>query len=130
MWTLTGWGAPRALTVLPARNLTVLPENLEVTQVPVNKQTIESVIQNGYYGTGRVHLNGCKRVIGPRGGVKDTIVEYRFNGQMKTWKTRPNDFSLPIKTGFTGPYGYITQINCDVFHWPDECPLWTPEQVQ
>lgn len=34
------------------------------------------------------------------------------NGQCKTWKTRPNEFCLPVKHGLRD-YFYITQDNCD-----------------
>ena len=34
----------------------------------------------------------------------------RRNGATKTWKTRPNDFCIPIKFGFKS-YGYIDQDN-------------------
>ena len=34
----------------------------------------------------------------------------RVNGQCKVWKTRPNDFQLPVKAGLY-EYGYITPEN-------------------
>jgi hypothetical protein len=34
----------------------------------------------------------------------------RRNGATKTWKTRPTEFSIPIKHGLY-TYGYITQDN-------------------
>ena len=34
----------------------------------------------------------------------------RVNGKCKTWKTRPNDFCLPVKHGLY-TYGYIDQNN-------------------
>lgn len=37
-----------------------------------------------------------------------TALRVRANGKCKTWKTRPNDFCLPIKYGLYA-YGYITQ---------------------
>lgn len=39
-----------------------------------------------------------------------TPQRWRVNGQVKTWKTRPNDFRLPIKRGMR-EFGYIDQIN-------------------
>ena len=36
----------------------------------------------------------------------------RRNGATKVWKTRPNDFRIPIKYGFKG-YGAITHQNLD-----------------
>jgi hypothetical protein len=39
---------------------------------------------------------------------------WRANGKCKTWKTRLNEFKLPIKHGLYS-YGYITQDNCHLF---------------
>lgn len=36
----------------------------------------------------------------------------RVNGKVKTWKTRPNEFMLPIKRELR-EFGYITEQNCD-----------------
>jgi hypothetical protein len=43
-----------------------------------------------------------------------TPIRCRANGKCKTWKTRPNDFSLPVKHGLY-EYGYITQDNAHAF---------------
>lgn len=40
-----------------------------------------------------------------------TPVRCRVNGQVKTWKTRPEHFRLPVKYGLK-TYFYITQDNC------------------
>ena len=42
--------------------------------------------------------------------VDKTPVRCRVNGRCKTWKTRPNDFSLPVKHGLKSCF-YITQDN-------------------
>lgn len=34
----------------------------------------------------------------------------RVNGKCQTWKTRPDDFKLPVKEGLYGT-GYITPLN-------------------
>ena len=34
----------------------------------------------------------------------------RVNGKCKTWKTRPNEFRLPVKRGLY-EFGYITEKN-------------------
>ena len=34
----------------------------------------------------------------------------RVNGKCKTWKTRPNEFSLPVKHGLRQCF-YITEVN-------------------
>jgi hypothetical protein len=36
----------------------------------------------------------------------------RRNGMTQTWKTRPNEFKIPIKIGLCG-YGYITHETAD-----------------
>jgi hypothetical protein len=69
------------------------------------------------------HFNGCTRTIGPRGGVKTKVEIWRANGKCQTWKTRPDEFSLPIKHGFNGPYSYITEKNASGWHLASECPL-------
>jgi len=51
-----------------------------------------------------------------------TPLRARKNGQCKTWKTRPNDFRVPIKHGMYD-HGYITQDNAD--EWVTEDELWT-----
>jgi len=38
----------------------------------------------------------------------------RRNGQTKLWKTRPNEFSIPIKAGLKS-YGYLTNFNQQAF---------------
>lgn len=39
---------------------------------------------------------------------------WRRNGKTKTWKTRPNDFAVPVKRGLY-EYGIITQNNAASF---------------
>ena len=39
-----------------------------------------------------------------------TPARCRVNGKCKTWKTRPNDFQLPVKYGLRDCF-YITPIN-------------------
>lgn len=45
---------------------------------------------------------------------------WRRNGKTKTWKTRPNDFKVPIKHGLYD-YAYIDQNNAQIFHLESEC---------
>ena len=40
----------------------------------------------------------------------DCHYTYRRNGMTKVWKTRPNDFSVPVKYGYRGPYATIMNI--------------------
>jgi hypothetical protein len=39
-----------------------------------------------------------------------TPARCRVNGKCKTWKTRPNEFSLPVKYGLKECF-YITEVN-------------------
>ena len=69
-----------------------------------------------------LHVNGCLKTIGPRGGVKIKIEVWRVNGAIKIWKTSDR-FRIPIKFGFSGPYSYITEHNLNQFHLAGDCPL-------
>jgi hypothetical protein len=46
---------------------------------------------------------------------------YRRNGNTQTWKTRPDDFRIPVKYGLY-EYGNMTQDNAVNFHLASECP--------
>lgn len=65
--------------------------------------------------------DSCYLRQGPRGGLVFHFTNWRKNGQTKLWKTRPNEFCIPIKTGFRGPYSYLTNENLQDFHLPEEC---------
>jgi len=39
---------------------------------------------------------------------------WRINGMVKTWKTRPKEFRVPIKYGLYD-YNYLTHINASRF---------------
>lgn len=68
------------------------------------------------------HYGTCTRSVGPRGGVVVRVEHWRANGMVKTWKTRPGEFRLPVKYGMRG-YSAIDQYNADQFHVAGECPL-------
>lgn len=70
----------------------------------------------------RWHYGNCTRSTGPRGGIKEHITECRRNGANQTWKTRPDDFRVPIKQGFRN-FGEIVPANVAEFHRPEDCPL-------
>lgn len=72
------------------------------------------------------HFGTCIRVIGPRGGVKQHSTVFRRNGNPRTWKTRPNDFQVPIKFGLWD-YQNLSNNNADEFHTAADCPLNDPE---
>lgn len=42
----------------------------------------------------------------------------RVNGACKTWKTRPDDFSIPMKYGFRECF-YLTPANAGCWRLPD-----------
>ena len=64
----------------------------------------------------------CERIVGPRGGVRVTILTARRNGKTQTWRTRPGEFRIPIKIGFRG-YGAITHDDSADWHAAKDCPL-------
>lgn len=50
------------------------------------------------------------------------IVTWRRNGATQTWKTRPDDFRIPVKWGLRD-YFQITHLNADWFHAEEDCPV-------
>lgn len=46
---------------------------------------------------------------------------WRRNGKTQTWKTRPDEFRVPVKFGLRG-YGNITELNASDFHTAENCP--------
>jgi len=68
------------------------------------------------------HYGQCVRSVGPRGGVTIRQEVWRRNGATKTWKTRPTEFTVPVKHGMY-TYGHITTRHTDSFHTSDNCPL-------
>lgn len=85
------------------------------------------------------HRGTCTYTIGPRGGVTVRVEEWRRNGATQTWKTRPNEFRVPIKYGMRD-YWAIDQNNAHEFHRAGDCvptvrgnvdaaPEWVREMV-
>ena len=97
-----------------------LRKNLPTHEVLTREDVFNTTIR-------QFHVNGCCRTVGPRGGVKTTMHFVTRNGKVQTWVTRPNEFSLPIKIGFSH-YGYITQGNLTDFHIASRCPLFYAEE--
>lgn len=75
------------------------------------------------------HHGACKKTIGPKGGEKDYIQVWRNNGAIKTWKTRPGEFRIPVKHGMYD-YSEINHNNASEFHTEDECPVYKKNQVK
>lgn len=46
---------------------------------------------------------------------------WRRNGKTQTWKTRPDEYRLPVKYGLYA-YGAVTEVTTG-FHAPEDCPL-------
>jgi hypothetical protein len=49
------------------------------------------------------------------------IYTWRRNGATQTWKTRPDDFRIPVKYGLRS-YGQIRETDAYRFHVAGECP--------
>lgn len=65
----------------------------------------------------------CELRAGHTGLAKDrpTIERWKANGACQTWKTRPDEFRLPLKHGMYA-YGELTDRNAHEFHLEGECP--------
>ena len=48
-----------------------------------------------------------------------TPQRWRINGKTKVWKTRPDDFEVPLKYGMYD-HGYLSQNNASVYHLTEE----------
>jgi hypothetical protein len=72
------------------------------------------------------HTNRCARVVGPRGGVQITQQRVRRNGMTQTWKTRPDEWRIPVKYGIAarGQFSIFSR-DADRWHAASECPLQT-----
>jgi hypothetical protein len=49
------------------------------------------------------------------------VYRWRRNGVTKVWKTRPDEFRVPVKYGIKS-YHYITDLNAEGFHTEADCP--------
>jgi hypothetical protein len=67
------------------------------------------------------HYGSCRFEVGPRGGIRVKIEERRRNGATQTWKTRPEEWRVPVKYGMY-TYGEITHWDAANWHVPEECP--------
>lgn len=74
------------------------------------------------------HFGECKRTDGPRGGVTIKVTRVRRNGMTQTWKTRPTEFSIPVKHGLKNAFR-ITDKDADQWHTAEDCPLTQSEQA-
>lgn len=72
-------------------------------------------------------LHDCTRTVGSRGGITERITSVRASGRCQTWKTRPEEFRLPVKYGLYEHYA-ITHQNANDWHAPEDCPLRKEEE--
>ena len=73
--------------------------------------TKEQAIKAGEYSGTVLHHATAK-------GGDGTPARCRSNGKCKTWKTRPDDFQLPVKYGIKMCF-YITPANADSWNLPE-----------
>lgn len=79
----------------------------------------EALTANEFHYTGKQQ---CTATTGTRGGVKLSYVKARRNGKTQTWKTRPDEFRVPVKHGLY-EYGEITLSDAENWHTAENCPL-------
>jgi len=80
--------------------------------LPIQKS---DAIESDYF-----HAGACVTLQTPRNATATITETWRANGQLKTWKTRPDDFKLPIKYGLRECW-YLTNDNAHSFHRSDQC---------
>ena len=68
------------------------------------------------------HFGGCIRTVGPRGGVIIHSIRVRRNGRTQVWKTRPEEWRVPVKQGFRDAFS-ITHKDATAFHTAENCQL-------
>lgn len=70
-----------------------------------------------------IHANGCTRTVGPRGGVKTHIEQYRRASRTKLWKRSPERWEFKVKYGFSSRTYSVNETNVHEFHALTDCPL-------
>lgn len=76
---------------------------------------------------GMFHWNGnggCYVVTGPRGGITVHQTRARRNGATQTWKTRPDEYRVPVKHGIRAR-GQFSIYHHDARSWhaASQCPI-------
>jgi len=56
-------------------------------------------------------------------------VGWRRNGKTQTWKTRPDEFKVPVKWGLHS-YSYVTSADAGNWYTPDECPVCNSKETK
>lgn len=76
-----------------------------------------------------IHYGKCKKVVGPRGGVRRKIVRLRITGRLRLWARTPEKWEIPIKYGYYDTYR-LSDRNCSDFHLENECEVLFPKGGQ
>jgi hypothetical protein len=63
---------------------------------------------------------GNKLAMNNHKNADGTCVRWKVNGVVKTWKTQPERFEIPVKHGMSD-YGYVTEKNYFYFHINGSC---------
>ena len=112
-----GVGLLRGTGILRTKGVTVMK------QVPgLTKE--DAVSKNEFHLTHRYGtLDGCRKIQKPR-SIQKRVVQVRRNGRTQTWKTRPEEWRVPVKYGIRAPDQFsITQHEADNWHTPEQCPV-------
>jgi hypothetical protein len=87
-----------------------------------------SITRDEAINANEFHHGTCTRTIGPKGGVTEHSEVWRRNGNTQTWKTRPEDYRIPVKHGMRS-YDSITPDYAHTVHTAANCPLNDPNYV-
>lgn len=75
------------------------------------------------------HYGKCYQTFSPTGICTQHTERWRRNGQTQVWKTRPDDFRVPIKHGLKH-CANITPASAVDFHTSQDCWLWSDEATK
>lgn len=85
-------------------------------------QVLDSNVREIHFmGRPGTRFAGCTFTIGARGGVKHHTVVARRNGNVQTWKTRPEEYSAPFKYGLRDAFR-LTPGEASSWCVEEECP--------
>tara|TARA_Y100000310_G_C20578648_1_gene761816 strand:- start:387 stop:608 length:222 start_codon:yes stop_codon:yes gene_type:complete len=73
-------------------------------------------------------MGECEKHIGLRGGVRVISQVWRRNGKTKVWKSRPDNYRVPVKHGLYN-YTYVTHFNL-LWHVEEDCPVVFQEEEE
>jgi hypothetical protein len=73
-----------------------------------------------------LHFTGdgpCRRTVGPRGGVRESVSRIRVTGKPRVWKRHPERVTVPVKWGLYYSFK-LTERTLKNVHFSDNCPLF------